>query len=87
MSCILCHCILSDDLKIIYHNKSYCQECHESLLFAEDIDDKEVKIEKKEEKKDKVIFYQCLRCKLSYQGTKCSCGFMNPLFMRKIKKR
>jgi hypothetical protein len=89
MSCLLCKTeFCSDDIKVVYHNKSYCRECYESLLFAEDIDDKEIKKDtKKEEKKTTVISYQCPRCKVSYQGTKCSCGFMNPLFMRKSKKR
>jgi len=80
MSCSLCHTSFSsEEIKIIYHDKLYCEECHESLLFADDSLEmkKEIKPEKKEKKE---VFYKCLKCKSSYSGRNCSCGFKNPLF-------
>lgn len=72
-------------------DKFLCLACSEVSFFMSDLSKpsvikKEIKVSEPKVKKN-TNFYECIKCKSTYEGIRCSnCGMQNPLFNRKNKK-
>ena len=72
----------------IDENEYVCLPCNDIADFIKDDkpkSTKKVEVKKQVEKKITVPSYQCFLCKKSFTGVECSCGFKNPLFIKRKK--
>ena len=70
-----------------------CSACSDVKDFANSIiekpnnkrelNSKQIESKPPRELRENKVFYNCLKCKSTFTGRVCTCGFINPLYKRK----